>query len=279
MSFSPWSVCAGRVMLFFFLFLLPVIASAQFEYSTNFTYITSNAIITTNGSITITNYTGQGGAVTIPNTISGYPVTEIGPGAFENSGTLASIVIGTNVTAIDADAFLGCASLSNLTIPPGVVNIGSEAFYECGSLSSVTIPGSVTNLADLAFADCYNLSALYFEGNAPSLGLVVFNLDPLTVYYLATTSGWNEFNNNTYVVIALWLPQIQTGGGFGFQTNQFGFDISWASGQTVVVEACTNIFNPAWLRIQTNVLSTNSVYFRDPQSKNYPRRFYQLVSP
>ena len=28
------------------------------------------------------------------------------------------------------------------------------------------------------------------------------------------------------------------------QTNQFGFNINWASGMVVVVEACTDLTNP-----------------------------------
>src|SRR5580698_9566530 len=51
-------------------------------------------------------------------------------------------------------------------------------------------------------------------------------------------AAWNVFSNQTGIPIALWLPQIQTGAGSpGIQTNQFGFNINWASGQTVVVEA------------------------------------------
>ena len=34
------------------------------------------------GTITITGYSGSGGAVTIPSTITGLPVTSIGKGAF-----------------------------------------------------------------------------------------------------------------------------------------------------------------------------------------------------
>ena len=47
-----------------------VVVEAQFNYTT------------TNGTITITGYTGSGGAVTIPDTINGLPVTSIGDWAF-----------------------------------------------------------------------------------------------------------------------------------------------------------------------------------------------------
>jgi hypothetical protein len=61
------------------------------------------------------------------------------------------------------------------------------------------------------------------------------------------------------------------------QTNQFGFNITWASGQIVVVEASTDLIN--WQPVQTNTLTSGSVYFSDPQWTNYPGRFYRLRLP
>ncbi|HTR42543.1 MAG TPA: hypothetical protein VMH87_13095, partial [Pseudomonadales bacterium] len=79
---------------------------------------------------------------------------------------------------------------------------------------------------------------------------------------------------------ALWLPQIPVGdGSFGVKNNQFGFNISWASGQSVVVEACTNLTDPVWAPIATNILTSDTFYFSDPLSPNLPSRFYRLHSP
>jgi len=65
----------------------------------------------------------------------------------------------------------------------------------------------------------------------------------------------------------------------GVRTNQFGFSISGTSDQVIVVEASTNLANPAWYPIETNTLTGGSFYFRDPQWTNYPGRFYRLRSP
>jgi hypothetical protein len=95
---------------------------------------------------------------------------------------------------------------------------------------------------------------------------------------LPNTIGWS----NTFAGLptALWLPQVQTAdGNFGVKTNQFGFTISWASGQTVVVEACTNLSKPNWIPVATNTLTADSSYFSDPQPANLPGRFYRLRSP
>jgi hypothetical protein len=79
---------------------------------------------------------------------------------------------------------------------------------------------------------------------------------------------------------ALWLPQVQTqDAAFGVQTNQFGFNIACASGQTVVVEACTDLFNPVWQPVETNTIIAGAAYFSDPQWTNYPSRFYRVRSP
>ena len=217
--------------------------------------------------------------VTIPNS-----VTSIGGWAFYDCYSLTSITIGTNVTSIGSAAFYGCGSLTNVTIPNSVTSIGEYAFYFCDSLTSVTIPNSVTNIGTAAFYNCYGLTSVYFQGNAPSLGVSVFanqlfGYDALTVYYLPGTTGWSSFAANAHIPTVLWLPQVQTGGaGFLGQSNKFGFNINWASGRTVVVEACTNLANPAWSPLQTNTLIGGSCYFSDPQWTNRPCRFYRLRS-
>ena len=100
----------------------------------------------------------------------------------------------------------------------------------------------------------------------------------VTVYYLAGTTGWGPTFGGRPIV--LWNPQAQTSDvSFGVRTNQFGFNIAWASGQVVVVDACTNLANPTWIPLQTNTLSGDSFFFSDPQWANFPGRFYRLRSP
>jgi hypothetical protein len=77
----------------------------------------------------------------------------------------------------------------------------------------------------------------------------------------------------------LWAPQVhKSDAGFTVKQNGFSFDITWASGQTFVVEACTSLTNPIWTPVATNTLTTGSSYFSDPQWANYPGRFYLLRS-
>ena len=62
-------------------------------------------------------------------------------------------------------------------------------------------------------------------------------------------------------------------------SNQLRFDITWASGMAVVVEAATNLANPLWFPVWTDTLTGGSSYFSDPQWTNYHNRFYRLRSP
>ena len=79
---------------------------------------------------------------------------------------------------------------------------------------------------------------------------------------------------------APWLPVILTqDGSFGVRSNEFGFNLSWDSGQTVVVEASSDLAGAAWLPISTNVLFSDSLYVRDPFWTNISQRFYRNRSP
>jgi hypothetical protein len=88
------------------------------------------------GTFTITKYTGPGGAVTIPDTINGLPVTSIGPCAFSNCSNLTSVTIPNSVTEVGGGAFVWCTSLTNATIGNSVTSIGDDAFHGCTSLDS-----------------------------------------------------------------------------------------------------------------------------------------------
>ena len=69
---------------------------------------------------TITGYAGSGGEISIPSTLGGYPVTEIGWGAFEGCINITSVVIPNSVTKITAYAFARCTSLVSVNIPDSV---------------------------------------------------------------------------------------------------------------------------------------------------------------
>jgi hypothetical protein len=152
-----WPILLGLLLL-----AAPLVAKAQFIYTTNA------------GSLTITGYTGSGGAVTIPTNINGLTVTSIGNAAFTNATSLTSITIPGTVGSIGQGAFQDCTSLTNATLDDGVTNIGVSAFYYCPLLASATIPNSVSAIGDFAFYYCTSLGSLAIPGNPGAIGVSAF---------------------------------------------------------------------------------------------------------
>jgi hypothetical protein len=68
--------------------------------------------------------TSTNGAITIPSTLGGYPVTSIGDYAFYECGRLSSVTIPEGVTSIGDYAFEDCWKLKKLDIPSTVKSIG-----------------------------------------------------------------------------------------------------------------------------------------------------------
>jgi hypothetical protein len=234
-------------------------------------------------------------------------VTVIGMDAFYNCTGFTSITIPDGVTDIENSAFLACSGLTNVTIGSGVVNLGTAVFEGCSGLTRVTLPDSVTTIGQYAFYNCTSLTniiigrdvtlivggaflscsslqGVYFRGNAPSSSESFSGDGSATAYYLPGTSGWSSRFGDPYgLPTAPWfLPNpaiLNFEPNFGIQTNRFGFTISWATNVPVVVEACTNLANPAWSPVATNTLTSGSFYFSDSHWTNYPGRFYRLRSP
>ena len=77
---------------------------------------------------------------------------------------------------------------------------------------------------------------------------------------------------------AIWRPTAEYDESFGVQGGQFGFNISWATGQVVVIDACTNLAVPIWTPLQTNTLTDGLSYFGDSEWTNHIGRFYRIRS-
>ena len=138
------------------------------------------------------------GALIIPSSLDGKPVTSIGAYALYECNKLTSVAIPDSVTGVGRYAFTGCTNLtgvyiSNLTawckihfddgganplayahnlyvngslledliIPDGVTSIECDAFSGGSCFTSVTIPSGVTNIDAYAFYGCTRLGAVY----------------------------------------------------------------------------------------------------------------------
>jgi hypothetical protein len=222
---------------------LDEVAQAQYSYSTN------------NGTITINTYVGHGGALVIPSTINGLPVTTLGNNVFTSRTNLTSVII-----------------------PKTVTNIGDLAFFSCSGLTNLTLPGSVTSIGQYAFQYCSKLTAVFCLSNAPATAPNAFSGNTVaTIYYLPGTIGWEATLGGRPT--ALWNPAIQTTGpGFGVINSQFGFTITGTPNIPIVIEASTNCA-PLWTPLQSSTLTNGSIHFTDPAWSNYTTRFYRLRSP
>jgi hypothetical protein len=146
------------------LLALPARVPAQ-----DYTWKTNN-----DGAITITKYVGTGGAVTIPDTITGLPVSSIGDSAFNSCYRLTNVSIPNSVTNIGSITFGRCTNLTSVTMPNKLTSIGTYAFAYCFSLTNVTPPNSISNLGEGGFFLCANLTSITIPNHANNIGDYMF---------------------------------------------------------------------------------------------------------
>jgi hypothetical protein len=252
---------------------------------------------------------GRAGAYTIPSatTSIGYSafylrqgltgvtmpasLTNIADGAFDSCGALAAInVDGSNPVFSGAEGVLFDKSQSTLllfppgkpatsyTIPNSVTNIHDYAFVDCGRLTSVTIGERVTTIGPDAFLNCDSVAGFFFLGNPPNADSTAFNNDTgATAYYLPGATGWGSaYDGLPTAPGTLPYPFILNSRR---QAGGFSFTISWLTNLPVVVEAATTLVNPAWLPLQTNVPSSGTIQFSDPNWALYRARVYRARTP
>ena len=217
--------------------LLP--AAAAGYTSGDFTYKLND-----DGSAIITRYSGSAAALTIPSSLDGHTVKQIGSYAFEKNTTLTSVSIPETVTELEYLAFTGCTSLTAVTIPSGLTKSGSlgsgafsgcsalttvqfgsgltsipEALFESTGLKTITLPESVTSIGMWAFANCTKLEQVSFPASLTSIdGCAFENCTALTAVTLPKrlTELGNDVFENCSALKSVWIPKSLTNiNGFG----------------------------------------------------------------
>ena len=143
------------------------------------------------------------GAISIPSSLGGYPVTRIGKLAFYCCYRITSVIIPEGVTSIGEEAFycgdVNPSTLRSVTIPNSVTSIEIRAFSGCRALRSVTIQGNGTRIGTSAFYDCTALTSATIQGNGTSIGTSAFSgcsaLTSLTIGNGVTSIGTNAFSS------------------------------------------------------------------------------------
>ena len=163
-----WSVIVMLLLVFGYFFIMGTNnVVADFEDG-DYTYVLDGDPAVA----TIVGYTGDGGPISIPSTVGGYPVRTIGESAFSGA-YLTSVTIPSGVTGISNSAFSMCNDLTSVNIPSTVQSIGSESFAYCG-LTSVTVPNGVTAIGDGAFQCCYSLTSVTLADSVSTIGYSAF---------------------------------------------------------------------------------------------------------
>lgn len=232
-------------------------------------------------------------SVTLPN-----GVTTIGRGAFLRCANLTNVTLPNTLLGVDRYTFHSCSNLSEIRIPESVTSIGTEAFIYSG-ITNLRIPGSVREIEEGAVRDCPKLTNVtvaagvtVIDGfwNCPELKTIEFYgdrpvLEPdtigwgspeLSIYYLPGTSGWStSFGGRTTV---LWLPRLsREGTRAGSPGSDFGFEIDWAVGKRVVVEARGDFGIGEWETVGTvTVPESGLVEFRETEMVDRGGRFFRL---
>ncbi len=210
---GTWPCLLGMLLLAF-----PPAVQSQFGYS-----------ISTDDTLTITNYTGSGGAVAIPTNINGMSVTGLGDYAFKEDPfgpfTLSSVTIPATITNIGEAVFDYCESLATITVDsnnPAYSSLNGVLFdknqttlieYPAGPVGSYTIPGTVARIGADAFANCQGLTSITIPGSVSNIGVGAFencyDLADLMIGAGVTTIESNAFED-CYRLVNLTLPASVT---------------------------------------------------------------------
>lgn len=193
-------------------------------------------------------YTGAGGAITIPNS-----VTTIGAGVFANNTAITSVVLPDSVTSLGSGVFQGCSNMSSITLSNALSSIPDNTFRECTSLGSVSIPGSVTTIGSNAFYQT-GISSVSIPASTTSISTDAFqqakNLTAMNV--AGGNSAYSSSNGCLYNASGTRLLLVPEGKS----------SVTIAAGTTTIASGafkdCTNISS---LNVPSSVTAIESGAF------------------
>ena len=153
---SPLKICAGFAAIGILLGSMAGLSVSAEEEKTFTDEMLTYTKISDGVSITACKVSTT--SLSLPDNIDGYPILEVGEGAFAECAGLTTVDFSkTKIRSIGNNAFTGCEKLQTLKLPDTLQTIGSGAFYNCASLTELSIPDSVSEIGSYAFAYCFAL--------------------------------------------------------------------------------------------------------------------------
>ncbi|QUH25477.1 leucine-rich repeat protein [Serpentinicella alkaliphila] len=182
---------------------------------------------------TITDYIGSATDITIPDTIDGVSVAEIGTRAFAYNN-LTSVTVPDSVTTIESYAFEG-NQITTVMIPNSVTYIGLNAFWG-NKLNSIVIPDSVEETGNRVFEN-NQLKSVTIGNSLNELALGMFKDNQLTTVVIPdnVTSIRNEvFSGNPLTSITIGsyvsITNNNSMGMYGAQFKNDYWEYGYAAG-------------------------------------------------
>ncbi|MBQ3161504.1 MAG: leucine-rich repeat protein [Oscillospiraceae bacterium] len=206
-----------------------------------------------NGFVYITEYTGKGGAVVIPDGYSvvggvfkgnkditsvtfGKDAVSVGKEAFKDCNNLKKVVFN-GIACVDESAFQDCTYLKTVEFKNGFYKgIGPYAFYRCQSLEKVTIKQTTTEkfvISGNAFASCFSLKSINIPSECTDIyGCAFLNCFSLEKVTIPSTTKIHDDDNNSCAF----------GYCYGTKTYNDSIDRNFV---TVVADGKTAIYSPS----------------------------------
>ena len=170
-------------------------------------------------TVIITEYLGGSSNIIMPDTIGGYPVTQLIDSLFMYNHTIEHVTLPANVKVLPPSLFQGASNLKTVSLPNGLIEIGNSAFLSTAlteisfpetlqiigssalqsthNINTLTIPNSVTSIGSTAFADMRNLSSVTLPNNLTTIESTLFygdsNLKSIVIPSSVTTIKMQAF--------------------------------------------------------------------------------------
>lgn len=182
------------------------------------------------GGAVITSYKSDENVrkIIVPDTLGGYPVTQIGESAFGGVLEIDEVYLPDTIKSIGEFAFELCENLDYIKLPARLEYIGANAFRDCYSLDSINLPAGLTYIGRSAFRYCEGLSRVTFNRPEVSLFSVeekiiceeafygCYNLTSVTLPSGVTTISGNVFGGCPNLVSVVLPEGITTIGENAF---------------------------------------------------------------